>query len=191
MHIEFVHWSETMVNRGKLLKKISTLFIAFVGVASCFAQAVQQQPKHTEMRSNTGVAQITAALERDVPEWMNSADVPGMSIALLRNGDVVWQHGFGVRDSKTKEPVNDDTVFEAASLSKPVFAYAVMKLVDAGRFDLDKPLNEYLPGDYDVGPDPRLAQITARRVLSHTTGFPNWRGRDGKLKIFFTPGERF
>jgi len=122
---------------------------------------------------------------------MRQGDVPGLSIALIKDGTVAWQHGFGVMDSRTKKPVTDETVFEAASLSKPVFAYAIMKLVDAGKFDLDKPLNQYLPGNYDVGPDSRLDLITARRVLSHTTGFPNWRGRDPDLKILFTPGEKF
>jgi CubicO group peptidase (beta-lactamase class C family) len=88
--------------------------------------------------------------------------------------------------------VNDNTVFEAASLTKPVFAYAVLKLVDNGKLDLDTPLVKYLRGRYDVGDDPRLDQITARHVLSHTTGFPNWRPRgDKNLKMYFTPGDRF
>jgi CubicO group peptidase (beta-lactamase class C family) len=85
--------------------------------------------------------------------------------------------------------VDADTVFEAASLSKPVFAYAVLKLVDAGKLDLDAPISKYLPGDYVD--DPRQSAITARRVLSHTTGFPNWRPPGQPLKIHFAPGERF
>lgn len=152
--------------------------------------APQANNASTPLRTSK-LERIASQLEHDVPQWMKEADLPGLSIALVRDGGVVWQHGFGVKDTKTKEPVTDDTVFEAASLSKPVFAYAVMKLVDAGKFDLDKPLNQYLPGDYDVGPDARLAQITGRRVLSHTTGFPNWRQRGGQLKIYFTPGEKF
>jgi CubicO group peptidase (beta-lactamase class C family) len=77
-------------------------------------------------------------------------------------------------------------------LTKPVFAYGVLKLVDNGKLDLDTPLVKYLRGRYDVGDDPRLDQITARHVLSHTTGFPNWRPRgDKNLKMYFTPGDRF
>ncbi len=94
-----------------------------------------------------------------------------------------------LRDAGTGVPVDDDTIFEAASLSKPVFAYAVLKLVDAGRLDLDAPLQKSLPGDYVE--DPRLRSITARRALSHTTGFPNWRPDGQPLKIHFDPGERF
>jgi CubicO group peptidase (beta-lactamase class C family) len=65
-------------------------------------------------------------------------------------------------------------VFEAASLSKTVFAYAVMKMVESGTLDLDTPLNKYLPAPY-IENDDRLSQITARRVLSHKLGANLWR----------------
>jgi CubicO group peptidase (beta-lactamase class C family) len=137
---------------------------------------------------NTGVSR----LEQAIPHLMREADIPGLSIAVIRDSKVIWTRGFGVTNSETKAPVTDNTVFEAASLTKPVFAYAVLKLVDNGKIDLDTPLVKYLPGRYDVGDDPRLDQITARHVLSHTTGFPNWRPRgDKNLKIYFTPGDRF
>ena len=145
-------------------------------------------PLQTEAKKDD----LIARLERSIPQLLTDADVPGLSIALLRDGELVWHRGFGVRNSVTKEPITDDTIFEAASLSKPVFAYAVLKLVESGKLDLDTPLNKYLPGTYDVGEDARLSQVTARRVLSHTTGFPNWRPRgDSVLKMHFAPGERF
>jgi CubicO group peptidase (beta-lactamase class C family) len=160
--------------------------------ATAFGQekALAKPPFNT-LRTDVKKEQVIARLEQGVPQLMKDGGVPGLSIALLRDGELVWRHGFGVKNTKTNEPVTDDTVFEAASLSKPVFAYAVLKLFDAGKFDLDKPLNQYLPGNYDVGEDPRLGRITARHVLSHTTGFPNWRPQGGALKIHFTPGERF
>jgi CubicO group peptidase (beta-lactamase class C family) len=133
----------------------------------------------------------TAQLEKDIPELMHQADVPGLAIAVLRHGKPFWQHDFGVKNTTTNEPVTDDTIFEAASLSKPVFAYAVLKLVDQGKLSLDVPLSTYLPKPYiDNNNDDRLAKITARIVLSHRTGFRNWRN-DEALKIYFTPGERF
>jgi CubicO group peptidase (beta-lactamase class C family) len=131
---------------------------------------------------------VISRLKSEVPGLMQQGGVPGMSIALIRGGKTIWLHGFGVKDKKTGEPVRTDTVFEAASLSKPVFAYGVLKLVDQGKLDLDAPLNSYLAKPYV--PDERLGKITARLVLSHRTGFPNWRGDDG-LPIYFTPGERF
>jgi CubicO group peptidase (beta-lactamase class C family) len=132
---------------------------------------------------------VISRLENEVPGLMKQGGVPGMSIALIRDGKTIWLHGFGVKDKKTREPVRTDTVFEAASLSKPVFTYGVLKLVDQGKLDLDTPLSSYLPKPYV--PDERVGKITARLVLSHRTGFPNWRGSDGSLPIYFSPGERF
>jgi CubicO group peptidase (beta-lactamase class C family) len=131
-----------------------------------------------------------ADLQTAIPNLMKDADVPGLSIAIIRDAEIIWQHGFGVLNAEIRQPVGDDTVFEAASLSKPVFAYAVLKMVDGRTLDLDTPLTKYLPDAY-VENDDRLNLITARRVLSHTTGFPNWRPAGQSLKIHFTPGEKF
>ena len=133
--------------------------------------------------------QELASLEQLVPRLMRDGDVPGLSLAVVRDGHVLYHRAFGVQDEGTRVPLADDTILEAASLSKPVFAYAVMKLLDAGKLDLDAPLAKYLPGDYVD--DPRLRSITVRRVLSHTTGLPNWRPDGQPLKIHFDPGERF
>ena len=147
------------------------------------------QPRH--IRTTPEKAAVTR-LEQMIPNLMTEADIPGLSIALIRDSKLIWTQGFGVTNSETKAAVNSSTVFEAASLTKPVFAYAVLKLVDSGKLDLDTPLVKYLPGRYDVGDDPRIDQITARHVLSHTTGFPNWRPRGSQtLKIHFPPGHHF
>ena len=158
------------------------------------APAAAQKTKFAPVADYKKKEAAVERLEKNLPALMKEADVPGISIALIRDGKAVWTRGFGVKNSETKAPVTEETVFEAASLTKPVVAYAVLKLVEAGKLDLDAPLNKYLPGNYDVAADDaRLNQITARRVLSHTTGFPNWRApRNSKtLPIYFTPGERF
>jgi CubicO group peptidase (beta-lactamase class C family) len=160
--------------------------------AAAQMKSPEPNPLHPPLQVNVKNDEVIARLERSIPRLMEAGNVPGLSIALIRDAELVWHKGFGVRNTATKSPVTDDTVFEAASLSKPVFAYAVLKLVDSGDLDLDTPFTKYLPGSYDVGDDLRLSQITARHVLSHTTGFPNWRPRgDTTLKIHFTPGERF
>jgi CubicO group peptidase (beta-lactamase class C family) len=143
------------------------------------------------MASRAGVEEDASAarLELLIPRLMKEGDVPGLSIAVVRDGRVAWHRGFGVRDASAGGAVGDDTLFEAASLSKPVFAYAVLKLVDAGRIDLDAPVERYLPGDYVR--DKRISAVTVRRVLSHTAGFPNWRPEGEPLKILFDPGEKF
>src|SRR5579863_2314258 len=164
---------------------------AFLAAVLAAALNAVAQKKAANDALKTPDKKTIAALEKEIPESLLDATVPGMSIALIRDGKTYWAHGFGVKDVKTKQPVTEETTFEAASLSKPVFAYGVLKLVDAGKLDLDATLTKYLPQRYIEGDD-RLDKITARIVLSHRTGFRNWRG-DGNnpLKIYFTPGERF
>ena len=111
-------------------------------------------------------------LERDIPELMKKGNMPGLAIAVIRKGKTSWVRGFGVKETKTGVPVTEDTIFEAASLSKPVFAYGVLKLVEQRKLGLDVPLTTYLPKPYIEGDD-RLNKITARIVLSHRTGFPS------------------
>jgi len=132
----------------------------------------------------------TAKLQQDIPQLTKVAEIPGLSVAVIRHGKTYWVQNYGVQNAKTKEPVADSTVFNVGSLSKPVFAYGVLKLVDAGKLKLDEPLAPYLPEAFTAG-DPRFKQITARIVLSHRTGFPNWPGDGKPLTIFFNPGERF
>jgi CubicO group peptidase (beta-lactamase class C family) len=141
-----------------------------------------------------GVLALTGGGTRIEPaDWMaqlmRDAVVPGVALGVIE-GRHERQFSFGLKNSVTRDPVTKETVFEAASLSKPVFAYAVLRLVDSGRLDLDKPLSDYLQGDY-IEKDERVRRITARLVLSHRTGFPNWRPRGKQLTIGFEPGERF
>jgi len=89
----------------------------------------------------------------------------------------------------TGAAVDENTIFEAASLSKPVFAYAVLQLVDMGVLSLDTPLSKYVP-DYVKG-DPRAAAITVGDVLSQSSGLPNWRGWLNPLRTNFEPGSHF
>ncbi len=135
-----------------------------------------------------------AALEALTPALMNELHVPGVAIALVSDRRVVWSRGFGVADVRDGRRVTGTTLFEACSMSKPVFAYLVLKLVESGRLDLDAPLASYLPEE-DPPAQPEKALVTARMVLSHTSGFPNWRKgdeeRNGPLPVRFAPGSRF
>jgi len=150
----------------------------------------RQQPPAV-VRAATGVEASVARLRQLVPALMDQAAVPGAQIAVFGRSGGVGYASFGLANADTRAPVTDASVFEAASLSKPVFAYAVLTLADEGLIDLDTPISKYLPGRYDVGDDARLDLITPRHVLSHCTGFPNWRPANDALKIHFAPGERF
>jgi CubicO group peptidase (beta-lactamase class C family) len=121
---------------------------------------------------------------------MRWSNVPGVSMATVTQTSVHARQ-FGVRNKATQAPVTATTIFEAASLSKPVFAYAVCALVRSGTFDLDRPLDSYLPAPYPID-DPRAKTITARHVLMHTSGLPNWRVEDGRpLTLSFAPGAQY
>ena len=111
-------------------------------------------------------------------------------MALITDAKLGWRGAFGVKDFESKASVDPDTVFEAGSVSKTVFAYEILKLCERGVMNLDTPLTKYTPDRFLKG-DPRLDLITARHVLSHTTGFPNWRSEKEPLAIGFTPGERW
>jgi CubicO group peptidase (beta-lactamase class C family) len=150
----------------------------------------QENQKPAELKDGTPSKSLIADLEKQIPQLMEEAKVPGLSIAIIKDGKLLWRQGFGVKDVASKEPVDNETVFEAGSTSKPVFAYAVMKLCENGVMDLDTPLTKYTSERF-LKDDPRLDFITARHVLSHTSGFQNFRSMKKPLKIQFTPGEKW
>jgi CubicO group peptidase (beta-lactamase class C family) len=116
------------------------------------------------------------------------AAVPGLALGTVENG-AVWNGGFGRASKAPDAPVSQTTIFEAVSLGKPVFAYAVLRLVDRGILELDRPLFDYLPiGDAN---NDRMRRVTAAHVLSHSSGLPNWREQPGPLLPETEPGTRF
>ena len=144
---------------------------------------------HGRMANDLPERHLSVATEITVEHLLAAIDVPGFASAIIRKGRLEHTICSGVRDVQSLVPVDEDTSFDAASLSKPVFAHAVLQLVDQGRLSLETPLAHYLPG-YMRG-DSRAASITAAHVLSHSSGLPNWRNDDLPLKTYFPPGERF
>lgn len=134
--------------------------------------------------------EIERAFEVAVPALLRQVRVPGLSLALVHAGAVAWVRGFGQVRTGRDEPVTPQTRFQAASLGKPVYAGAVLRLAERGQLDLGAPLSAYLPTPY-VADDPLLAHITARSVLAHTTGWPNWRRRGHALMRERAPNSAF
>lgn len=120
------------------------MLIGYFAVGLFFSPQIGAQEKPLQTKVKT--AEIIARLEQRIPHLMQDGDVPGLTIALIHEAKLAWHHGFGVANAETKAPVTDSTVFEAASLSKPVFAYAVLKLVDSGKFDYGKFVAAILKG---------------------------------------------
>lgn len=143
------------------------------------------------LRRATGVSprwRPTAELLRALPRLLELAAVPGLSLATVDDAGVVLR-ASGRASLEPARNTSDQTVFEAASLGKPLFAYAVLKLVDAGTLELDRPLYDYLPTP--EADTPRMRRVTARHVLTHTSGLPNWRREPGPLAPETEPGEAY
>jgi CubicO group peptidase (beta-lactamase class C family) len=146
-------------------------------------------------------SKITAAeVDATVTRLMRAADVTGVSVVILNDGKIVYLKTYGVRDKEKNLPLTEDSVMTGASFTKAAFAYMTMQLVQEGILDLDRPVYEYLPkplpnypGYEELANDSRYKQITARMLLSHTSGFANLRflEPDRKLKIHFQPGSRY
>lgn len=144
--------------------------------------------------STVSGANITPALlEVFLNQKMQELKIPGLSIAIINDEQVVYHRSLGVTNATSGKKVDHNTIFEAASLSKPLFAYFAFKMVEKGVLNLDTPLCQYLPNP-DLDHDKRYRSITARHVLSHTSGLPNWRYMTNKmmyLELLFDPGQQF
>lgn len=146
-----------------------------------------------------------AAIDAEVGKAMQATGAKGLAIATIRDGRVAQVRSYGLRNA-AGAPLQTDTIMYGASITKAAFAYMVMQLVDEGLLDLDRPLGSYLElplPEYpdqdkyaswpDLAGDDRWRQISARHVLTHSTGFPNFGflEPDGKLRMHFDPGSRY
>jgi CubicO group peptidase (beta-lactamase class C family) len=121
-------------------------------------------------------------IDGGVDRLMRAAGIPGLALALIEHGRVVYAKAYGQRDTEGKLPLTTDTIMSGASLTKSAFAYMCMELVQEGKLMLDKPIGEYLKrplpeyrGYGDLADDARWQKFTARMLLSHTSGLPNLR----------------
>jgi CubicO group peptidase (beta-lactamase class C family) len=108
---------------------------------------------------------------------MVDAGIPGISFALFDDRGILFEYVGGVKSRATGEAIGTETVFEAASISKPVFAYIVLSLVRDGEFGLDQPLGSIISEVPEVAYDSRSEALTPRVLLTHQGGLPNWRSR--------------
>jgi CubicO group peptidase (beta-lactamase class C family) len=162
-----------------------------------FATSAAAQPAITRL---DGGKLTPAQIDSTVNRLIQAAHVTGAGVALFHRGKIVYLNAYGLRDTEKGLPLTPDSVMTAASLSKSAFATFVMRLVQRGTFDLDKPIEQYLGkplGEFDryadLAGDPRTARLTLRILLDHTTGFANFRGLedDHKLHIHYDPGTHY
>ena len=165
------------------MRLTATWLIALAAASGCLVDRGLPPPEPV-LRTVSGGATTVTEFERAVDGSMRKANVSGLSVAIINDRQVIYTRQFGWKDKDAGTRLGDATVFAAASLSKTVFAYVVLLLVDDGLMDLDEPLQGYLPKplhEYpayaDLSTDDGYRAITARMVLSHTSGLPNVRSR--------------
>lgn len=114
---------------------------------------------------------IIENIDRRVGEFMSNESVPGFSLGIVYDMEVIYTKGFGVKNVETKEPVDEYSLYHLASVSKTFVATGIMQLVERGKIKLDSPLTEYLP--YFQMKDKRYKKITIRCMLNHISGMPD------------------
>ncbi|MEM6719750.1 MAG: serine hydrolase domain-containing protein [Bacteroidota bacterium] len=165
----------------------NVLFAIFI----CLIPAISFGQNTAYIKKVNGESLEVAQLNQRIEKLMDSLEMPGLSMAIINNSELAYHQTFGVSNMETNENITKNSIFEGASLSKPIFAYFVLKMVDKGIIDLDEPLYTYMehPGIAENSKE-KSKQITARMILSHSSGFPNF-SRGQKVELPFTPGEGF
>lgn len=128
--------------------------------------------------------------EIETEKWLEKNRIPALGIGYIKNGKIEQIKVYG--ELEKEKPAPDNTIFNVASLTKPITALLALKLVNAGKWDLDEPIYTYWT-DPDIANDPRTKKLTTRHILSHQTGFTNWRYKnaDNKLTFEFDPGTKY
>ena len=126
----------------------------------------------------------------ETEKWLVKNNIPALGIGYIRDGKIEDINVFGELEKGKPAPKN--AIFNVASLTKPVTAMVTLKLVSEGKWDLDAPIFNYWT-DPDIADDPRAKVLTTRHILSHQTGFPNWRwmNKSKKLAFDFMPGTKY
>jgi CubicO group peptidase (beta-lactamase class C family) len=185
---------------GVTMKKWMTGVLLLIGLAGCSRQESRLFPNAASVKRLDGSTITSEEIDTTVTRVMRAAKVTGVGLAIFNDDKIVYLGAYGHRNLKKNLLLTEDSVMSAASFTKVAFVYMVMQLVQEGTLNLDKPIAGYLPkalpkySDYkDLAGDERWKKITARMLLDHTSGFPNWRffEDDKKLHIHFEPGSRF
>jgi CubicO group peptidase (beta-lactamase class C family) len=166
------------INLGSKLSILVTVFLAsLLFGSSVLAQALATNVAVPDPRSERVVNGLLPSFVTTETTAMNLAQrmafykVPAVSIAVIDKGKVVWSRGFGVANVQTQALVNDQTVFQAASISKPVSALGALRMVEVGQLTLDGDVNASLRS-WQVPPSELIAnqKVSLRLLLSHSAG---------------------
>jgi CubicO group peptidase (beta-lactamase class C family) len=146
--------------------------------------------KLAEVLSYDHAGPASKGARTDIEQLLKESGVPALGLGIIENGELTKVEVYGTLDKTEPAPYN--TIFKVASLTKPIVAVTALKLIDKGMMDLDEPLHQYWT-DPDLQKDERHKLLTPRLVLTHQTGFPNWRylNKTEKLAFEFDPGSKY
>jgi CubicO group peptidase (beta-lactamase class C family) len=138
-----------------------------------FAEGTLPPPVFVDPQRKTKLASAFPAVEKIFADWAEKAHIPGLAAGIIIDGELAWSKGYGVRDVTSTAPVDADTQFRIASMSKGFTAMAILKLRDKGELSLDEPAAKYYPELASLRYPTRDSRvITLRDLLSHSAGFP-------------------
>lgn len=128
--------------------------------------------------------------DNGIRKLLKQHNIPSLGIGIIENGKLQQVRVFG--EQKTGSHASHNTIYKVASLTKPIIAVITLKLIESGQLKLDEPLYKYYV-DADIAETEEIKLLTPRIILSHQTGFPNWRylDKDNILKFEFKPGTKY
>ena len=160
------------------MKKYRLASLTFLTI-SLFSVAANGQDYQTRIEQGLADPDIDVS-ELSIDELLERFNVPGVSIAVIRDFDIHWAKGYGIADVESGAAVNTETLFQAASISKPVNAMALLKAAEEGRFSIDEDVNNLLSSwQIPESEHTESAFVTPRMLASHTSGLGDGLGFPG------------
>jgi CubicO group peptidase (beta-lactamase class C family) len=162
------------------MKLLTLLTVSILINISCIAQ-------QKSIETIKGKKILVSDLDAFINKQIESLRIPGLSVAIINKGKIAYYRNYGVKNIDTREKVTDNTIFEVCSVSKPIFAYFFLQQVKKGLISLDQPLYTYYTDPKIDTANGYYKILTARMVLNHSSGFPNWRtDEDENNPLLFT-----
>jgi CubicO group peptidase (beta-lactamase class C family) len=162
------------------------MIMRFQFLASFAFAAILSGATHAGAKPSTLGTELSAKLDDQVPAVLKRTGVPSLSLVILRKGKPVLTRAWG--EQSPGVPATTRTLYNTASLAKPIAATVFLTMISKGKLGLDDRMADAW-ADPDIVDDPRTKLLTPRLSMSHQTGFPNWR--DGKLAFKFDPGTNY
>jgi CubicO group peptidase (beta-lactamase class C family) len=162
---------------------IAAVLIPVSALTACASGGVR-----TSHPDSTPTARVSRDLDAKIPRLLTEYEISSVGVAVIEDGHVALTRVYG--EQSPGVPATNATLFNLASLTKPVTAEVILRLASTGELSLDEPMARYWT-DPDIATDPRRELLTPRIALAHQTGFPNWRPEGGRLAFTSDPGTTF